>query len=290
MSLIDSKPELMSHVCFVKFQSIYSNLKSAEKKAADYCLLYPATIEEIPINEVAEQAGCSCATFVRLARRLGYAGYPELRSNILNTKQEYFVQYNDISEDDDTETITKKVFLSSVQSLQDTLNIVDFVALTKAAGAISAAKRLLFTGSGDANVVAMAGAQKFSRLGFHADFFLDYDSQLVALSQMQKGDVVICVSHSGRTKTAYEIIKYAKEAGITVITITNYPVSPITKNADICLLTATFACDLMGEIITKRIPALCMLEVLYVCILMDSPPSARKILDEGNAFLLKNKI
>ena len=72
----------ISHACLIKFHFIYDNLKSAERKAADFCLSNPSDVATLTISEVAERSGCSEATLVRLARRLGYTGYPELRASI----------------------------------------------------------------------------------------------------------------------------------------------------------------------------------------------------------------
>jgi len=280
----------ISHSCLVKFQSVYNDLKSAERRAADYCLEHPDTVTGTTISEVATLAGCSEATFVRLARRLGYAGYPEMRAQLLKDEDEDIVHYNGLSLKDDVPTITQSVFQASIQALQDSLESIDFAKLEQAVQKLMRAHRIQLVGAGDASAVALAGVQKFSRLGYLAFHYSDFDSQLIALSQMSEEDIFICISHSGRTKSICEIAKCAREKGITVIAITNFPLSPLTKNSDITLLTAAFARDTMGEIITKRIPALCALEALYVCALMRTDNTHRNVLTAGNQLLRRNKL
>ena len=48
-----------------------------------------------------------------------------------------------------------------------------------------------------------------------------------------------------------DVVKRAQDAGATVIAITNFPVSPIAKHADILLLTAAFSQHHTGEVISK---------------------------------------
>lgn len=45
--------ENISHSCLIKFQSVYDDLKSAERKAADFCLSMPEYVNTATIGEVA---------------------------------------------------------------------------------------------------------------------------------------------------------------------------------------------------------------------------------------------
>ena len=49
----------------------------------------------------------------------------------------------------------------------------------------------------------------------------------------------------------------------TVLLITNYPLSPLAKSSDIVLCTATFTPISSGEVMSKRVPELCLMESLY---------------------------
>ena len=84
--------------------------------------------------------------------------------------------------------------------------------------------------------------------------------------------------------------KYAKFRGATILVITNYPLSPIAKMADIVLLTATFIPNMFGEIMTKRIPELCLLETLYVNTVMRSGREACDSLSNATKAISINKL
>ncbi|MBC7958339.1 MAG: MurR/RpiR family transcriptional regulator, partial [Vallitaleaceae bacterium] len=101
----ETSREKIPHSCLVKMQSVYDSLKSAEKKAADLLLSEPTYLESASIIEAALRAGCSEATFTRLAKKLGYLGYPELKSHLTEgeVKQNASL-YEDISETDDSES------------------------------------------------------------------------------------------------------------------------------------------------------------------------------------------
>jgi len=257
--------EKLSHQCLIRIQSVYLSLKSAEKKAADFILADPEFISGATITEAAERIGCSDATLVRIARRLGYSGYSVLKTSVIPQEEQNLTTfYEHISEEDEPFEVVHKVFQTAIQSIQDTLDLVDSEQYAMALSAIEKAGRILFIGAGDAYTVAYAGFLKFSRIGINCGVERDLDLQLTEAAKLKPNDLLVVVSHSGRTQSLYEVVKYAKTRNAKILAITNYQVSPIAKNADIILLTATFVSNVYGEIMTKRIPELCLIETLYV--------------------------
>ncbi len=283
--------ELIPHSCLVKLQAIYDSLKTAEKKAADLLLEKPEFFSAATIVEAAEAAGCSEATLVRLARKLGYGGYPELKAHLTRKKDENpTVLYAGITDDDDYDSVTEKVFQASIQALKDTLNIIHKTEYKKAVEAIAGAGRIVLCGVGDAANVAFSGFQKFIRVGAVVHASADPDIQLIAASHLSRGDVILAISHSGKTKSVVDVVKYSKVTGATVICITNYPVSPLAKNSDIVLLTAAFTEHVKGEVMSKRVAELCLLESLFVNVLLKKKDQFIDGLQRSNNALEVNKI
>ncbi len=279
------------HTFLVKLQTVYDSLKSAEKKAADFVLSQSDFLVEATITEAAEKAQCSEATFVRLAKRLGYSGYPEMKA-VFNEKQhkDITIPYNNIGIEDEPSEVMFKVFQSSIQALHDTFQIIDKDEYCKALDAIRNANKILFCGIGDAFAVIKSGYQKFLRMGLDVQASADIDVQLICIANMKPGDVVIAVSHSGRTKNLLDVVKYARSKGVTVVTITNYAISPLVKNADIILLTSAFTEHISGEIMSKRVAQLCVLESLYVNLLLAKGSALKDQLSKSNEALEVNKL
>jgi RpiR family transcriptional regulator, carbohydrate utilization regulator len=291
ITITDKSAELIPHSCLVKLQAVYDSLKSAERKAADLILEKPEFVSKATIVEAAEEGGCSEATFVRLARKLGYRGYPELKVHLRKGRMSRSENlYAGITEEDTCENVVKKVFQSSIQALTDTLNILDMVEYNKAVETISKANKLVFCGVGDAANVAQSGYQKFIRIGANVQVSADLDLQLITVSHLAPGDVLIVISHSGRTKSIIDLVKYTKETGATIICITNYPVSPLAKNSDITLLTAAFAEHIKGEVMSKRVAELCILESLFVNVLLKQRERFIEDLNRSNMALEVNKL
>lgn len=281
----------ISYTCLLRLQSVYDSLKSAEKKAADYLLAQPESFATDSIVEVAAKAGCSEATLVRLGHRLDFNGYAELKAAVLaDVEDETAWLYQGIHPEDDAVSVMKKVFDSSTQSIEDTFKLIDTDAYIKAVDVLRHAKKIQFVGVGDAAVVAEAGHHKFFRLGLNVNYSRDYDMSLMIASQMEPGDVVIAISHSGRTETTLKTLRCAKDHGATILSVTNAPFSPIGKHADILLLTAAFGQKMMGEAMTKRIPSLCIIESLYINVLHKISAGQTEALERASEALLKNKL
>lgn len=291
INITEQSTKYIPHNCLVKLQAVYDTLKTAEKKAADLMLSKPEFLAQASIGEAAEEAKCSVATFVRLAHRLGYSGYPELKNQLKEKGEDMPLQlYEGISPEDSCGDVVRKVFQTSIRALNDTLNVLNIDDYKRAVEAIVSSNRLVFCGAGDAANVAQSGYQKFIRAGINVQSSADPDVQLITASHLEKGDVLVAISHSGRTKSIVDTVKYARTTGATVIAITNYPVSPMAKNADIVLLTAAFTEHIKGEIMSKRVAELCMLESLFVNVLLKRREALSANLQRSNSALEVNKL
>jgi len=280
------------HLCEVRLKSVYDALKRAERRAADYVRSHPARIRSWSIVQVARGAGCSEATLVRLARRLGYKGYAALKSDFraATGPPDPLLEYGDITAQDGFLAVAEKVFAASIQSLTDTLSVLDGPRYEAAVEALVGARRIVFCGLGDAAVVALSAAQKFSRLDTDCRASADPDLQLIYCSHLSAGDVVVAVSHSGRSRPVLDSAREAARRGALVIGITNVPYSPLAKAAQIVLLTADFSEHITGEVISKRVSELCILESLYVNYLLHKGQRSRRALAQSNRAVGVNKI
>lgn len=284
----------LPHQVAIKLQAVYDSLKSAEKKAADYMIRYPRHIASETIGEAALKAGCSEATFVRLAKKLGYKGYYPLKQACGDVYLEEDLKgtfvYDSISRQDTPGMTAHKVFKAAIQALSDSMQSIGGEPYETGLKAVKRAGKILLLGSGDAYIVAYSAYLKFSRIGLYAICPSDYDVQLLEASRLTENDVVVCVSHSGNTRTLYEAARTGKEQGAFVLTITNYPLSPLAKLSDATILTAAFIKNPQNETMAKRIPQLCVVEAMYISILQSGGDMCETYLNHANTELKKNKM
>ena len=272
-------------------QAVYGNLKTAEKKAANYIMDHFDTVPGLNIEECAKEAGCSKATIVRLSKRLGYKGFPQLKKDFARKKPgEDYLDYGEVEKSDNPFQVLEKVFESSISAIKDTKKVIDKDHFDKALKALLSAGKIMFCGIGDGALVAMEAYQRFTRIGVHCFTHTDPDLQLVQALQLKKGDVMVAISYSGRSRTVIETAKQARDLGAVIIALTNYPISPLTKKSDIVLQTAAFTRYYTGEIISKRVTELLIIESLYINYILKKSPQAIEKLKMSNDAILKYKL
>ena len=280
----------LPHEVEVRLKAVYASLKSAEKKAADFLVKDSASFATLSIMDVAKKAGCSEATVCRFVKKLAYDSYGEFKEALNSAQGEAKVVdlFESYSEKDTCVQIMQKTFSIAASAISDTLLSIDNDQFQLAFEHLKRAKRTACFGAGDANIVADAMYYKLIRIGKQAFVANDTDGMNIICTCLKPGEVAICNSHSGATRNIVGVAKLCRKKGVTVIAITNYPMSQLAKNADVVLFTASFTESKNGEVISKRVAELCIVESLYVSLIMSDEALARAM-EESNESILINK-
>jgi DNA-binding MurR/RpiR family transcriptional regulator len=227
-----------------------------------------------------------------VAKKLGYSGFPTLKEDFYSwsREQEGEYGYRGVTSHDGVGEVVEKIFAATVDAINDTLKVLDEYEYQRTLEAILASNKILFCGVGDGALVAIEAYQRFVRIGMHCEASEDPDMQLIMSSHLKKGDLLFAISHSGKSKSVVNAVKEAKKSEATVVAVTNYPFSPLAKRADIILLTAAFSQHVTGEVISKRVAELCIIESLYVNYMILKGESVLKQLTRANEAVQVNKI
>ncbi|MDP6190341.1 MAG: SIS domain-containing protein, partial [Gammaproteobacteria bacterium] len=129
---------------------------------------------------------------------------------------------------------TDKIFSSSIASLDATRRKVNPVMVEKAVDYLSQAQQILFFGMGASGAVAQDAQHKFFR--FNIPVVAHNDALLMRMhaAACRRGDVVVLLSFTGRTKETIEIARIAREAGAVTIAVTA-PNSPLAEAVSMAL-------------------------------------------------------
>ncbi|GGF22890.1 hypothetical protein GCM10010954_22110 [Halobacillus andaensis] len=146
------------------------------------------------------------------------------------------------------------------------MEVCDNDELNKAVEVIAEASFIEFYGSGGSGTVALDAHHKLLKLGIKSFAYNDSTLQAMSASVLSEKDVVIGISHTGATKEVLNALKLAKDAGATVICITNSSKSPITKISDIVLQTASKETLFRTDAISSRIAQLTIIDILVASI------------------------
>lgn len=241
---------------------LYDKMGKAEKRIADWLIANPGEILPLSIVDLAEKCGCSEATIVRFARRLGFSGYQELKISLAQETNAVTASTN-ITVDDTLTEIYDKVCNEIYCSLERTKMVLDRDALKEACEKICKANKIVIFGLGNSASVALDASHKLLRAGCNAFAYSDNHMQVIVSSHLAPGDVVIAISHSGSSKDIVEALKIAKESGATTIAVTNSGKSPIQKYSDIVLYTASDETKHNILALNSRIAQLSIINAIY---------------------------
>ncbi len=274
-----------------KINSLYPRLSEKEKKIADYIQENPSHIVNKTINEVSADLNIADATVFRFCKRLGFKGYQAMKialasEAILPIKQ----IHEEISEDDDAKTVFEKIFKSNIQTLENTMHILDESSIKKAVTLMNHAKNIYFFGTGGSSVVAMDAYHKFVRTGVKCFAFIDSHFQLMSASQLSDDDLAVVISHSGRNRDTLQISKTVKENGASIIAITGYPKSPISQIADVALYTSSEETEYRSEALSSRIGQLSIIDALYVNTMLQHKDDAKHSLEKMRHAISKTRV
>lgn len=101
--------------------------------------------------------------------------------------------------------------------------------------------KLITSGMGKAGQIAMNIATTFSSTGTPAFFLHPSEAQHGDLGIIQKNDLILLISNSGKTRELEELVPLAKGLvpEIPFILITGNPESDLARMADVCLSTGS---------------------------------------------------
>ncbi len=258
-----------------RIRSKLPSLATAERQAADWILQHPEELIHSSMAQVAYECGVSDTTVLRFCRAAGFRGYMDLKLSIArdlaNPTQ---IIHDDIAEDDDNATIAHKVFLSHIQTLQDTLEVLDKDALNNAVDLIIASERIFIIGVGTSNPIAHEAYNKFFRLGLNCHVQTDSYLQLMEASLVEPGTLMIAISQSGSSTDPVLTMEEARRNGAKAIVITGNAESPLTKLADVTLLAVSQ--ETRAESIASRIAQMTIVDALYIIVSLRMLPTATK--------------
>ena len=264
MIRIQGKKGLPNGILRIKSQ--LTSLKPAERRVADYILDNINEVIHLSITKMAENVGVSEATVVKFCQHIGYSGYQELKIVLAQAgKKEHREHiYGEIEANDDINIIIKKIFQIYSKSLNNTKELLQNADVKTSIEMILKARRLYFFGFGASGIVAEDADLKFKRINYVAEALIDNHKQKTVGALLTKEDVVIAISDSGRTKELIESLKIVKNTMAKIIAITSNLGSPITKLANITLLTSSQETPFRGSALASRMAQLAVIDVLFL--------------------------
>ncbi len=245
-------------------QREYSGLSPQLQVAARYILSSPDEVAVYSMREIANRASVTPATMVRLAGKLGFLHYNDLRNRfrvrISESASGYAARARKLQLRQGSRTakgLSGEILRAELDNLTRTFENFTDEMLENAAGALISAKAVHVIGLRKCTGVA-------SFFHYATRVFFPTARQIMGraglfseeLMKIEKGDVLVSVAFDPYTRETVEAVRYATSVGATNIAITDSPVSPLARNADFLFVVAnsspSFYRSLSGALVTLQ--------------------------------------
>jgi DNA-binding MurR/RpiR family transcriptional regulator len=238
-------------------------------------------------------SGASVGSIVGFCRSLGLKGFADFKIALARElAQSGFSGFAPGPDGSSTQngTVFEKVFQFHVQSLVDTLQINSQETMRRAAQALERARRIELFAIGISYPIAYLASCKLRLIGLPASTQFDSHMQLIAATQMRKGDVAFGISCSGATSETVRCLEVARSRGARTICLTNSVRSPITHAADLALFATPSEVKYFQAPLASRITQLAIVDALFVSLAQKNKDRTAVQLRNAGEELLKQRL
>jgi DNA-binding MurR/RpiR family transcriptional regulator len=252
-----------------QLRSLLPALAPAERRVGEVIVSDPGAAARLTITDLAGEAKTSETTVIRFCRSVGVDSYPALRLLVAawtgrNEAMDQPRLAPEIDPDDDLASVVTRIGQSATSAVRETADSIDLAELDRAVAAVVAARRIDTYGVGASGLVAEDLQRKLHRIGLSAWAWPDPHMALTSAANLGAEDVLVAVSHSGRTTDTLDPVIEAHSRGARVIAITNFVRSPLAAEADIVLATVSDETTFRSGAMASRIAALVVVDCLFV--------------------------
>ncbi len=239
-----------------------SAFSKSERKVAEVILANPQSAIHSSIATLAKMSDVSEPTVNRFCRRLDTKGFPDFKLHLAQSLANGTPYVNrHVDESDGPDEYTTKIFESTMASLEVARQSVCVNTVNRVVDLLTQAQRISFFGLGASASVAHDALNKFFRFNVPVVYFEDILMQRMSCMNCGSGDVVVLISHTGRTKSLVEIAQIAKNNDATVVGITSAN-SPLAQECTFVLSLEVPEDTDMYMPMASRIAQLTLIDVL----------------------------
>ena len=264
-------------------------LSKGQKRIAEFIVNHYDKAAFMTASRLGEKVQVSESTVVRFAIALGYDGYPALQKALQEMIRNRLtaVQRVEMTGDMSESAVLGMVFKADMQNIRQTIEDIDETVFTRVIDALDAARRVYVVG-----VRSSAPLAEF--LGYYMGFIRDdvrvitsgISDVLEQVSRVGEQDAVLGISFPRCSRRTIEAMRFAKDRGARVLSITDTPLSPLGEVSDLCL---TARSD-MASFVDSLVAPLSLINALIVALSLRKRDSVSKHFAQLESLWEKNRV
>ncbi|MFA7497850.1 MAG: MurR/RpiR family transcriptional regulator [Leucobacter sp.] len=210
-----------------QIRALLPSLIPSEQRVAQEVIGDPEAVSVMSGADLAARTGTSAATVSRTCRNLGFNGFQELKVSLI--RESIVQKYTSVDSRLEDETPLGRYAQTMSSATGDMFLGVDEHELEACVEAIARARRILVCASGGSTMIAQLFQFRFLTAGIVCEAPVDAVAQDMHAQSLTADDVCVVISQSGSNPVTLQAAEIARNAGATVVGITSYANSPITR-------------------------------------------------------------
>jgi len=270
----------MNKSVLTQIEQQLSSLSTAERKVAQLLLDQTHDVAKAALSEIAQLAQVSEPTVIRFCRSMGYRGWPDFKIKLaasLMAGVPYV--HSSLHAEDGAAVLAAKVLDNAISALLRVRNDLNPDNIDAAIDLLSRARRIEFYGIGNSGIVAADAQHKFFRFDLATVAYSDSHVQLMAASMLGPQDVLVAISHSGRSRELLDAVKLARKNGCPIITLTASN-TPLADLATVMLRADTQEDTEIYSPMISRLTHLALIDVLALGLALRQGRQASRALEK----------
>ena len=244
-------------------EDLLPSLGTQEGKIARWMLEHEIELVDTPIKDIAINCGVSQPSVVRFCKKLGCNGIKDLKILVDGMRSDT-ADSLPCTFDDRDKDIYKKVFASSIESLERSFSFVTWEEVSLLAERIINASTISVFGIGGSALAARHLSEEMLRLGLKSMCFTDLYSISSSASTYTNDDLLIFISRQGETIELVNKAQKAKNTGANIALITTNDNSTLFSLSDFALLVSENQYLFDDRNSFSRLGELALIESIYI--------------------------
>ncbi len=276
--------------------SQFSTLSPELQRAAEYALQNTNQLVVQSMRAFAAEAGVKPATLLRLAQRLGWNGWGELKAAFIDElglrSDTYGAKAKKLIAKAPQSELYAEVFQAHQANLALTHNS-NHTAMQQAVELLEAADHVYLSGFRASFPVAWSLFYVYRLFKRQVALIDGLASNIeVFTREFTPQDCVLLTSFAPYSREALEVLQAAQRAGARIIAVTDSPVSPLAQAADCTLLFSVASPSFFPSVVSGMGLAECLLAMLVArqgSAAVDNIEQAERYLLDSGAYVVAKK-
>ena len=276
--------------------SQFSLLSPELQRAAEFSLQNANQLVVQSMRAFATEAGVKPATLLRLAQRLGYNGWRELKSAFIDDlglgNDTYVSKAEKLIAKGTQPALYEEVFLAHQANLAFT-QAENQHAMQQAVTLLDEAKQVYICGFRASFPIAWSLFYVYRLFSRQVSVIDGLASNIeVFTREINAEDCLLLTSFSPYSRESLDVLNAARQAGARIIAITDSPVSPLAQAADCTLLFSLSSPSFFPSIVSGMGVAECLLAMLVARHgreAVNKIESAERYLQRSGAYVMPDK-